>query len=251
MQLTLSDYYGIFRDSVRHYPVQDYNCLQPQAFRVLQHSGGADVGMDNLGAVYSDRQTPFFYSRKWERSNYDPNSIGFDWPIVTAFATQTRAENAVPFSGKHSEIITLELAVMDVWRQDCNDATDYCGHRSVNQIYIDCKTILDTVLSYVGGVILTTTSADPTERLYYAPFLDAAINAGTITSYNSDPNRFVHTQIANLNRGIFYNYVEMPASRIYGMRTQIQVKANNCEVVEFTAPENYGVVGHESGCVNC
>lgn len=251
MQLTINNWYTIFRDGVKHYPAQQYKCLQPQAFRVLQHSGGADIGKDNLGAVYSDRQTPFFYSKKWEQSNYNPNSIGFDWPIVTAFATRTQSFNAKPFYFKNSKIVDIELSAMGIWRDDCNDATDYCGGRSINQIYFDCETILDSLLSYVGGVAFTYTDVDPTERLYYTPFLDAAIIAGDILSYNTEPNRRVSNLIAHLNESAFFNYVEMPAQKIYGMRTQIQVKVSSCEVVEFAPPENYGVVGHERGCTNC
>lgn len=251
MELSIKDIYRLLRDAVKYYPSTSpiRPCRQLQTFRVLQRDPrtNAEVGTDNMGAVPTDKDSPFFYSRKWELAKFNPNKVEFDYPVLTGFEMVNEANGSL-FAGQFNRTYMLEFSVLDVFRPDrTKGGFDNCDARSINQIFLDTEVLLDSVLKYLGGAVTATTNVDPVEKVYYKPFLDLAVTAGEITSYNVI--RQIGPVLSGLNQNLRFIRVEYPTKNIYGTKVQVKFRTTNCETVTFpNTALNLGVIGFEIGC---
>ena len=252
MDLNITDFYRVLMDSVKLFPLINpaKPCLQLQTFRVLASERGQEIGTDTIGAVMAEKDTPFFWSRAWHNAKYSPNSILFNWPVLTAFEVLNEAKT--PFVGSFRRTYTVEISVLDVFKHDCvaGDKTG-CMARTINQIYLDTEMLLDSVFRYLGKVVVATTSADPVPKVYYLPWLEAQKTAGEITSY--DATYYLESTLNSLNKdGIQQVRVEMPTQYIYGTRARIIFGTNNCPMVEYDLSlPDFGTIAFEAGCKNC
>lgn len=253
-QVPITDFYAIVRDAVRLYPATSpvRKCAQPQSFRVLQADRGAEVLTENLGATVSDKDSPFFWSRQWELAKYNPNKIGFDWPLVTLFEAQNEAIGS-PFEKGFKRCYTLEISVLDVYRDDCQTGKHTgCEARTVNQIFLDTEAMLDAVLKYLGKMVIATTSADPMPRYYNLDWLAAAVSNGDITSWDVQPGGELGAQLVGDNRTASFQRVEIAQKKIYGTKTQFRFCTHNCASVSFNLESpTFGVLAFEAGCRDC
>lgn len=251
MIFSLEDIYQIGKYAVQLFPANpDYPCLQAQTFRVLQFERGSEVGTPNLGAVSTDKDTPFFWSRKWHNAKHNPNALSFEYPVVTMF--EVIGETTKPaFAKGFQDCYTIEIAVLDVYREDCTDGSKRgCTARPVNQIFIDTRIILNSILQYFGNIVTATTSADPVEKAYYKPYLDYLLGNGDITAFN------VITTLQNslnaANPRMRFTRVERPAQKIYGTKTQFIFCTSNCPFVEYdNTMTDFGTLAFEAGCRDC
>jgi hypothetical protein len=93
--ITLETIYSILKDCVRRYPeTPGRQCKQPQTFRVLQLDHGAELLTNAMGAKFADKDTPYFYSRSWERQKHTPNNMTAEYPVLTAFELASDIPNA-------------------------------------------------------------------------------------------------------------------------------------------------------------
>lgn len=250
--ITYLDFLRICRDAVRLFPVVDAQrpCLQLQTFRVLSFQRGAELGTENLGAVPTDKDTPFFWSRAWHEAKYSPNALSFNWPALTVFEIFNETKSS-PFGNGFTRAYRLEISVLDVYRSDCVDGSKTgCQARPINQIYLDTERLLDGFFAYLGKVVVASTSAKPTPAVYYEPWLKAQILAGAITDY-AVKYRLDNT-LATENKTVGYSRVELPAQNIFGTKTQIVLKVSECPSVEYkTSLPEFGVLPFEAGCLDC
>jgi len=251
--ITLSDLFQIGQNAARTYPLADPKepCQQPQAFRVLQLERGAEIGTPNLGAVPTDKDTPFFWSRAWERAAYNPNALKFDFPLVTMYEVVSESQKSAFSTQGFNQCYTVEISVIDAYREDCTGKGQVgCNARPVNQIYIDTGEILFNVLQYFGQSVLATTSEDDTERIYYLPYLVAQKASGAIAGYA------VTTALQDVllaqNSKMRFSRVEFATQKYYGTKTQFTFCSLNCPVIEYdlTSPD-FGLLAFESGCSGC
>lgn len=252
MELSITDIYRVLRDAVKYFPQSPDPvrvCRQLQTFRVLQRDPrtNAEVGTDTLGATPADKDSPFFYSRKWELSKFNPNALGFNYPVLTAFEMSNETVGSI-FVGQYNRTYFLEFAVLDVYRPDKTKGRfDVCEARSINQIFLDTEFLLDSAIKYLGGAVIATTSIDPVEKVYFKPFLDEAVAQGDITSF--DVKFHVGPMLSGLNPNLRFVRVEYPAKSLYGTKVQIKFKTSNCETVTFNPDAlDLGVIGFEVGC---
>lgn len=253
MEITLLDFFRIGKTAVQLYPAGSPPklCLQPQAFRVLQRDRGTEIGTDNLGAVPTDKDTPFFWSRKWHNNKYSPNAVLAEFPIVTMYEIIGETDKS-PFAGQFKRCYTIEIAVLDVYKEDCQDGTKRgCDARTINQIFLDTGLMLDSILQYFGKMVGAITSADPVEKLYYRPWLDAQKMAGAITSY--DVKYDLQNTLNASNAKLRFARVEKSGARqIYGTKTQVTFCTNNCPTVNYdTELKDFGLLSFEAGCTTC
>lgn len=254
MNIQITDIYRILRDAVRYSPTASpvRPCLQMQTFRVLQKDPRtfSEVGTDTLGVIPTDKANPFFYSRSWELAKFSPNSISYKYPLLAAFEIANDVDGGA-FAGQVTRTYLLELSVLDTYQGDKGkDAPQSCAGRSINQIFLDTEVLLDSVLRYLGGIVTATTNVDPTEKIYFKPFLEAAQVAGDISSFSV--KTYPGTIISADNKSLRFLRVEYPAKNIYGTKVQIKVKVSNCPTVEFaTDALSLGTIGFEAGCLNC
>lgn len=251
MDISLTDFFRIGRSAVQLYPALSppQPCLQLQAFRVLQLARGNEIGTDNLGAVPADKDTPFFWSRKWHNSKYNPNALAFEYPLLTMFDIVSETKTSA-FSAGFKRCYTIEIAVLDVYKDDCVDGSKVgCSARTINQIFMDTEMLLNSVLQYFGRIVSAITSADPVEKLYYLPWLEAKKIAGEITyQVKYDLQNTLNTNNPNMR----FSRVEKPTNKIFGTKTQVQFCTNNCPTIMYdTSLSDFGTLAFEAGCKNC
>jgi len=251
MNLSLRDFYQIGRDAVRLFPANaERPCLQLQAFRVLTRGGGAtEIGTENLGAVPTDKDNPFFWSRKWHNNKYHPDALTFDYPILTMF--ETFGETAqTPFNPPLGRQYTIELAVFDTYQDDCvNGKYTGCKARTINDIYLDTGTLLDSVLQYIGGMVEATIGTGEAQ-MYYRPWLVSAHALGAIADYNV--TNMLGAQLNPLNKQVRFSRVDRFATqKIFGTKCQIVFMTNNCETIDYNLElPDFGTVGFEAWRTN-
>jgi hypothetical protein len=252
MNLTLEDVYRIGRNAVRLFPaeVPVKPCRQLQAFRVLQHSRGLDMGTPNLGAVATDKDSPYFWSVKWHNNKYNPNALAFDYPILTMFEVFSETSGS-PFDTSFNHCFNVEMAVLDVYREDCVDGKQTgCAARPVNAIYRDTGELLLKVLQYFGQSVIATTDVHPDPMVYTLPWLTTAEAEGDIASF--EVSKYLLDMLNPNNRNVRFMRVEMPAQKIYGTKVQVKFCSLTCPEVEFNYNINdYGVLAFEAGCRDC
>lgn len=252
MNLSLRDIFKISKNAVQVFPEnRERPCLQLQAFRVLTRGGGAtEIATENLGAVPTDKGNPFFWSRKWHNSKYNPNALTFDFPILTMFEVFGETMTT-PFQKPFNRTYTIELAVFDRYQDDCVDGTKSgCKARTINDIYLDTGTLLDSVLQYYAGIVGATT-ADGVQRIYYKPWIEAAHGIGAIGDYTI--NWMLGNQIFPQNKQVRFSRVDrFAANKIFGTKCQIVFTTNNCETIDYNLElPDFGSVAFEAGCKNC
>jgi hypothetical protein len=249
--ITISDFYRVCRNAARFFPATSpvRACLQLQAFRVLQRDPrqNAEVGTDTLGAVPTDKGSPFFWSRQWELSKYAAGKLGYSYPLLTAFEMINETTSGV-FTGKFGRTYTIELSVLDVFKPEGCKAVpaNACDGRSINQIYLDTEFLLDYALRYIGGTVVATITSDPVPKVYNKEYLQAVYpgNHTIITDFG-----FIW---AGQNQKLQFVRVEYPTKQIYGTKVRVAFKVESCPAISFkTDAVAPGVVGFELGCENC
>jgi len=246
--LTLKDFFQIGKNAAQLYP-QSTPCLQPQAFRVLQRQRGTEVGEDNLGAVPTDKDNPFFWSRRWHNAKYNPNSISFEWPILTMFEAYSESKDS-PMGDIFRRCYRVQLSVLDKYKEECTTIKHRgCEARTVNQIYIDTEKILDGVLKYFGKTVIATTDDCSTPKVYYLPWLIVQReNAGL----NFDVLFELQDKLNAQNPTVRFGRVERPTQQIYGTEVFLNFCTTNCESIEYNLDiPDFGTVAFEAGCSNC
>lgn len=250
--LSISDFLQVSKDAVRLFPLVNpqRKCLQLQTFKVLSQARGAEIGSENLGAVPSEKDTPFFWSRAWEEAGFNPNALTFAWPVLTVFEIVNESQQTV-FQKGYARSYTLEISVLDIYKDDCVLGKNTgCEARPVNQIYLDTEVLLDSFFQYLTEVIVAKTSADPTPKVYYEPWLKAQVLSAAITSYNMLYS--LGNTLAAKNKGVTFARVEYPAQKIYGTKSQIVFTSSVCPTVTYeTSAPSFALVPFEAGCRDC
>lgn len=273
--ISIQQFYAALRDAARFAPVNiEKPCMRLNAFRVLHQERGRDLESPTLGATVSDYWKPFFWSRKWDENKLNPNSIEFEYPILTAFEINNEASDSF-FSkgGKHCYLI--ELSVIETYKEDCQRLRSYdCEGRTINEIYLDTQAILSGVLKWLGSLILADVTdlniyeqrqdngeaTTPEEvinsdqlftgiGLFSKPWLEARKLAreGEFSELLS-----LESELNALNPKIIFSRVEMPATKKYGTKTVIKFCTSNCDAVNYAySTPYYGQVGHDYGCPTC
>lgn len=251
--LSLLDLFRIGMNAVKMFPLVNpvRKCLQLQTFRVLQKARGDELGTDNLGAVATDKDNPFFWSRAWARLKSNPNSLKYDYPLLTMFEVSNETGMGL-FSKGFKRTYTIEIAALDLFREDCTGpGKKGCEARPINQIFIDTEMLLDSALQYFGKTVIATTSDHPvTPKVYYLPYLKAQKDAGVITSYAV--KYALEASLNTANARTRFARVEYPLKGIYGTKAMLSFVTQNCPVVTYnTNLPDFGSASFEAGCQDC
>ncbi len=186
--------------------------LRLNCFRVLQMDRETEIATENLGATISDKDKPFFWSRYWHNNKYSPNAIRREFPLLTIFETENSGKTDEVFSRFH-EVYTFDISVLDVYRDDCNGKPG-CEGRTINEIYIDTKVLLQNYLRELGAAFEYGNELVGNMRMRFTP-------------------------------------VEYNTERIYGTKCQVFFTTTSCPKIENGQLINYGVLANEEGCQDC
>lgn len=249
--ITIETLYTILSDAAKYSPVNSdgRTCKQLQTFRVLQTDRGGDLSTPAMGAKYSDRNTPYFFSRSWDRAKQNANNITADFPALTAFELNSQLPKSA-FDGQAKQIHTVEVAVVDVYKEECQSGPKSCDSRSINQIYMDTETLLLSALQYLAGAVIATTSANDIPELYNETYLQHLLEVGKISGYDKAVE--IGTRLAADNKGMAISKVEMPAQKLYGTRVVFSFAVTRCLTATYSKTyPNINAISHEGGCVDC
>ena len=251
MNLQFQDFISICRDAVIHHaPVAPFDrCSQLQTFRHLQLERGAEISTPNLGAIPSDARGAYFWSRKWHNAKYNPNSIAFEYPLLTTF--EIYADISDMFGdGTNKSVRTIEISVLDAFSENADKgAAVGCAARTVNQIYFSTEDLLNQVLRYLGSVVFIT-SDDFTGTI---PYLQQWLSLDRVPT-NANVVYDLGNTISNANQSLRFQRVEFPTRRVYGTKTQITLPTWNCPppiAFDNTTLVDFGVMGNEAGLKAC
>lgn len=255
--MKLEHFYAILKSAAAYYPpsTDRLPCKQLQSFKVFGIDRAIELTAPNAGATVQDKNGPYFYSRAWERSGYNPNEIVFDFPAlgVVPLSIQKRIR-----AGNTRAQYLMQLSVISVKKDiaDCVGYTDeqiQCATRNVNQIYADCEKILGAVLTFLNNVVYVDfVTGSMRSGWYFRPALQDALSKGLIGDYNEMEEL---SEYVSFDGGIArYDFVEMNGSGHYGMATTLRLENIECvdtEICVPITPDQSGIIGNEAGCLTC
>ncbi len=242
--VTLETYYSILLDAVRRYPATTgFDCKQPQTFKVLQLDHGAELQTPAMGANLSDKDTPYFYSRSWERKKFTPNNIVADYPVLTAFELSSDLGRGIQETNI-TEFCFLEIAVLDSFKNECDGKVGRCESRTINQIFRDTKLILLNAVNYLSGAVIATVG-DVT-GVYNRSILDRLLANGEIEQYNIVYD--IGDLFQAVNKDVRMTHVEMGATNTYGTKLRVKVQVKWCLDIEFGGVNCVDPVNQFQGC---
>ena len=242
--VTLETYYSILLDAVRRYPATTgFDCKQPQTFKVLQLDHGAELQTPAMGATLSDKDTPYFYSRSWERKGFTPNNITADYPVLTAFELSSDLGRGIEEKNM-TEFCFLEIAVLDVFQNKCDGKAGKCESRTINHIFRDTKLILLNAVNYLTGAVIATVG-DVT-GVYNKSILERILSNGEIEQYNIIYD--IGDAFQADNKEVRTTHVEMGATNTYGTKLRVKVRVKWCLDIEFGGVNCVDPVNQFDGC---
>jgi hypothetical protein len=242
--ITLETYYSILLDAVRRYPATvGYDCKQPQTFRVLQLDHGAELQTPAMGATLSDKDTPYFYSRAWERKKFTPNNIVADYPVLTAFELSSDFTRGI-IEKSMREYCFLEIAVLDSFKNECDGKVGRCESRTINHIFRDTKAILLNAINYISASIIARVG-DVT-GVYNRTILDRLLSSGEIEQY--DTYYDIGDAFQSDNKEVRTTHVEMGATNTYGTKIRVKARVDWCLDVEFGGVNCVDPINQFQGC---
>lgn len=251
MNINLVDFYRICRNAVRFFPATSpvKKWFQLQTWRVLQRDPRMmhEVGTDTLGAVPTDKNTPFFWSRLWEGRKFDPGALAYEYPLLTAFEMINETPSSI-FNGQGPRTYTIELSVLDVFKPEaCKSPNPGAGDgRPINQIFIDTGILLDSVLRFIGGTVLATWPGQATPAIANKEMLEAQYPG------QYEITMHVGTVWQSRNPKVSSLRVEYPAKNIYGTKARFTFVDTECPTIIFNQTvADPALIGFEAGCTNC
>jgi hypothetical protein len=242
--ITLETYYSILLDAVRRYPATvGYDCKQPQTFRVLQLDHAAELQTPAMGATLSDKDTPYFYSRAWERKKFTPNNIVADYPVLTAFELSSELGRGVK-EKNIDEYCFLGISVLDSLQNNCDGKHGKCENRTINHIFRDTKIILLNAINYLSGCVIARVG--DVEGIYNIQILKRLVDSGEIEPFD------VIDDIGGIfqsdNKEARTTHVEIGAINKYGTQIRVKVRVKWCLDVEFGGVNCVDPINQFQGC---
>lgn len=252
MEIFIEDWMRAFRDSVKYSAPGPGNmkCRQLQTFRVFPTPRLPELATDNLGANICDKERPFFWSRVWAETLFNPNAVVWQFPLLYMFDMSSAIENA--FAGKAKATHTFQIGVLDVWADDCAAGKCAgCGGRTINEIQIDTQRLLMDSLRFISGIVYGNDFGGAIPAGWYHKgyldklVLDAVIPAG-------DRSKHLIDAVQPLNKTIRCVHVERPTAKMYGTAIELALPTSAC-LTETTnwADIDWGSVPQNAGCRDC
>ena len=252
MEIFIEDWLRAFRDSVKYSApgADNMKCRQLQTFRVLPNPRLPELTTDNLGANICDKERPFFWSRLWAETQFNPNAVVWEFPLLYMFDMSAPIENA--FSGKAKAKHTFQIGVLDVLADDCAAGKcGGCGGRTINEIQIDTQRLLINSFRFISGIVYGNDfgGAIPS-GWYHKGYLDKLVLDSVIPA--GDRSKHLADTLEPLNKSILSAHVERPTAKIYGTAAELILPTTAC-LTETTnwADIDWGSVPQNAGCRDC
>jgi len=216
------------RAAVKHFPVNPDPSKMINTFAVI--GSWADLDADNLGKYIDYKDTPYFYSRRWENLRFNPSRLEVDYPVMVVWETgQTHSEL---FTYNKSKVLYgLQIAVLDRFKRvGENHIRSQADHKVKEQIYIDTELLLLTAVNYLNDVIAIQLPDGSKELIHSDLFANSLESIGT-------KDRVMTNEFSNMlhryNRNVQGNRWEGGKSDLYGTFINLQFELKGCLKPDF------------------
>lgn len=237
----LEDFYRLASSFVQNYPQGKEKCTSPQTFAVLDYF--SDLDAPNLNKTLSERNKPFFWSRAWAKTNYNPSKLTMEYPLLAMFET-----NFVPsglFEKTTSRCYKIKLAMLDRLDKDCLDKKKQCKGckgRVANELFIDTELMMLNFFAFLRQVEYVFAEDADLSGWYHKdvwPLLGITGEADTIKS------RKLQRMFAENNKtNNGYRWMGGNAN-LHGTVIDIQVCVNTCQQYIFNPTSKTFKVGYD------
>lgn len=227
--ITFKDYIQLFNNAVRFYPATEgKSWLQPQSFAVLDSV--TTLQSPNLGKYICDKGKPFFYSRIWEQTRYNPSRLEYRTPLVVLY--ENAGDYKKLFTNKSETTYNFEICILDRHgAEDCKKVNCEEGKsRSIYEIYSDTEQMIYNIVSYISDCAVYT-MLDGSEVLRNVQH-NAYIDDGAVL--NEAMTQAVRQDLKENNLIRAFHRVEAFINADYfGTKTTIRFTVRNCRDVEY------------------
>lgn len=246
-----TDFFQALKESVMFsQSIRPGQCGKLQAFKVLEQGAGGLIRSENLGGTICDKGKPYFWSRRWHESSYNPNQILFDFPILCVVETGYTVDR--PFDRNNRRTYQFNISVLDKYVQTKGpDGCTGCDGRTINEIYEDTEAMLFQALSFVSRYKEAEINPSGETGFFNINLLDAWKQQGSISGYNliTAPGDLL---VAKITDGNAYK-AAISAEGLFGNAINLNIGFQACQTEEFTynSIKDFGTLSHEAGCTGC
>lgn len=250
MDILIEDFLNALMGAVKYSSPTAPPCQRLETFRVFPNQRLPELPSMNLGATICDKDKPFFWSRKWAESKFNPNNVEWAFPLLYVFDMAANVEDI--FSGRTKAVHNLQIGVLDVMSPDCaNGDCVGCNNRTPNEIHIDTQRMLVTALRFAGGYVYGNDFGGVIPSgFYHEGYLQKLVTDLVIPP--GDRTRRLLASTIPKNKSNVFVHVERPTDNIYGTATELNLYTSACPDGTFDFTDiDWGVVPQNQGCQNC
>lgn len=221
-------------------------CKRINTFAVI-HSE-AQINTENLEKIARYKNRDLFYSRSWEASGYNNNSIKVEYPAFYIWQENTQINDPLGFQDLvRTDYVFLVLDKMPIGETKCKDCT-YCDLRVFEDIASDVRYLGLKMLKTLGsfnyyqliklGVVIG-------EGWYTQSEIDYMIANTTIDSANN-----IHSAQSLINTSVTAETVpHVFADDLMGFFVRVSLTDNQCvEAVEINTDRVNSEYNFKQGC---
>lgn len=184
--INLQHFFSTCVDFTKTYPNGNHRYESLQSFAVLE--SWTDINTDSLGKELADRGKPYFYSKLWERSNYNPSMLKTD--LGPVFVIIDNGEFITEPFGKQQRYNSLDLAFIEPYIKicSCNNKCN-CDQRVLGQLYANMVIKANQFIQYLNGLVFIETGFKHTTLLQPVDVKDEVLTRQFKTSLNNLNNQ--------------------------------------------------------------
>jgi len=243
----LEDFFMALNQFVRFHEATQFRCQRPQTFAVLDEF--SDLDTDNLNKTIRDKNKPFFYSREWDKNNYNKSNISFNRPILATFVKDGSIKGL--FSNKQ-QIVShrVEIAYLDQYYRECakEPTGDECKDRTRNEIFADTHKVLLDLGKFLSEIKYYTEGGK--KFGLYHPSIIEAIGKGTAVQEDTAKTReWVRVLTSGSNQEVNVERWDGGIRDLYGHFLTVTLPFRYCNKYEYGAIDNKIVDKGDQG--NC
>lgn len=233
----IEDFFMVLNQFVRYHESTKHRSERPQTFAVLAEFN--DLDTDNLNKTLRDKNKPFFYSREWDKNNYNKSNISFKHPLLAAFVRNGSIKGL--FKPKAQQLVShrVEIAYLDKYYQEC--AKEPTGHpykdRTRNEIFADTHQVLLDLGLFVSEVKYYN-EGNKKFGIYHPSIIEAMGKEGAVTEDTTKTREFQRVVGSGANETVTVERWDGGIRDLYGHFIEVTLPFKYCNRYEYGAIEN-------------
>lgn len=226
--MTLENLYKAFIFYVQNSKHGDikYQESKLQTFAVLQNY--FDLNTENLGRNIASKGKPFFWSREWARSGFNPSKVSYNYPLMGVIETGYSIQN--PFRSR-SMCHSLEIVFLDKVRDNCGQCIK---DELLEELYIRTKKYAISFLTFL-------------KELNVMP--DDTFVFGSVTGYDAKKTSSWQKEL-RFKTNIDVQLYSSNTDNLHGVVLSLNLCFNNCDT-NLTMSDKFEYTEMIDSCKEC